>query len=296
MLLSLISSSQPPRGGIPIGGAAQGNTTIAAREENGGEELESLPLEEEEESCVLPMRGRDELRLSASSDSHPPHEMTCHLMKIHHAPSVDDNVAVVTEPTTIPPVTTTTTTTAAPTASAIDTTGTAMSESRDYDPESPPFEPQSSYIDPFSTIFATPLSSPEEGSVEVDLEEEKDTDTTPTTTTTIAPPTTTTTTATPVVKQEPDVPDWNDVHQQGEELRMPPHQRRFENRPLETRVLLLDPDSENETLGDEQEIGREITIKKEPSSEDEEDLGFDWSKAHGIRAEELEARERWDGA
>ena len=91
--------------------------------------------------------------------------------------------------------------------------------------------------------------------------------------------------ATPVaasVKPEQEEPDWENVHQQGEELRMRPYQRRFENRPLETRVFLLDPDNENKTLGQDEEIGREIEIKREPVSEDEEELGIDWSLAHEI--------------
>ena len=84
------------------------------------------------------------------------------------------------------------------------------------------------------------------------------------------------------VKPEQEEPDWENVHQQGEELRMRPYQRRFENRPLETRVFLLDPDNENKTLGQDEEIGREIEIKREPVSEDEEELGVDWSLAHEI--------------
>ena len=93
------------------------------------------------------------------------------------------------------------------------------------------------------------------------------------------------------VKPEQEEPDWENVHQQGEELRMQPYQRRFENRPLETRVFLLDPDNENKSLGQDEEIGREIDIKREPVSEDEEELGIDWSLAHEINRLDLEERE-----
>ena len=93
------------------------------------------------------------------------------------------------------------------------------------------------------------------------------------------------------VKPEQEEPDWENVHQQGEELRMRPYQRRFENRPLETRVFLLDPDSENKSLGQDEEVGREIEIKREPVSEDEEELGVDWSLAHEINRLDLEERE-----
>ena len=93
------------------------------------------------------------------------------------------------------------------------------------------------------------------------------------------------------VKPEQEEPDWENVHQQGEELRMRPYQRRFENRPLETRVFLLDPDSEYKSLGQDEEVGREIEIKREPVSEDEEELGVDWSLAHEINRIDLEERE-----
>ena len=93
------------------------------------------------------------------------------------------------------------------------------------------------------------------------------------------------------VKTEEEEPDWEGVHQQGEELRMRPYQRRFKNRPLETRVFLLDPDNENKSLGQDEEIGREIEIKREPVSEDEEELGIDWSLAHEINRLDLEERE-----
>ena len=86
-------------------------------------------------------------------------------------------------------------------------------------------------------------------------------------------------------------PDWENVHQQGEELLMPPYQRRFENRPLETRVFLLDTDNENRSLGKDEEIGREIDVKREPGSEDEEELGIDWALAHEINRLDLEERE-----
>ena len=93
------------------------------------------------------------------------------------------------------------------------------------------------------------------------------------------------------VKPEQEEPDWENVHQQGDELRMRPYQRRFENRPLETRVFLLDPDNENKSLGQDEESGREIDIKREPVSEDEEELGIDWSLAHEINRLDLEERE-----
>ena len=93
------------------------------------------------------------------------------------------------------------------------------------------------------------------------------------------------------VKPEQEEPDWENVHQQGEELRMRPYQRRFENRPLETRVFLLDPDNENKSLGQDEEIGREIEIKREPVSEDKEELGVDWSLAHEINRLDLKERE-----
>ena len=93
------------------------------------------------------------------------------------------------------------------------------------------------------------------------------------------------------MKPEQEEPDWENVHQQSEELQMRPYQRRFENRPLETRVFLLDPDNENKTLGQDEEIGREIEIKREPVSEDEEELGVDWSLAHEINRLDLEERE-----
>ena len=93
------------------------------------------------------------------------------------------------------------------------------------------------------------------------------------------------------VKPEQEEPDWENVHQQGDELRMRPYQRRFENRPLETRVFLLDPDNDNKSLGQDEEIGREIDIKREPVSEDEEELGIDWSLAHEINRLDLEERE-----
>ena len=93
------------------------------------------------------------------------------------------------------------------------------------------------------------------------------------------------------VKPEQEEPDWENVHQQGEELHMRPYQRRFENRPLETRVFLLDPDNENKSLGQDEEVGREIEIKREPVSEDEEELGVDWSLAHEINRLDLEERE-----
>ena len=80
------------------------------------------------------------------------------------------------------------------------------------------------------------------------------------------------------------------MHQQGEELHMPPYQRRFENRPLETRVFLLDPDNENRSLGEDEEIGREIDVKREPGSEDEEELGIDWAMAHEINRLDLNER------
>ena len=102
--------------------------------------------------------------------------------------------------------------------------------------------------------------------------------------------TTTTTTAAPEVKTEVEVPDWNDVHQQGEELHMRPYQRRFENRPLETRVLLLDPDTSHISLGDDEAIGREIAIKREPSSEDEEEMGIHWEDAHRMNVRTLRER------
>ena len=72
---------------------------------------------------------------------------------------------------------------------------------------------------------------------------------------------------------------------------MRPYQRRFEDGPLETRVFLLDPDSENPTLGQDEEIGREIDVKREPGSEDEEELGIDWALAHEINRLDLDEQE-----
>ena len=101
-----------------------------------------------------------------------------------------------------------------------------------------------------------------------------------------------TTVAAAEVKTEvAEEPDWEGVHQQGEELHMPPFQRRFENRPLETRVFLLDPDNENRSLGEDEEVGREIDVKREPGSEDEEEMGIDWALAHEINRLDLEERE-----
>ena len=93
------------------------------------------------------------------------------------------------------------------------------------------------------------------------------------------------------VKPEQEEPDWENVHQQGEKLQLRPYQRRFEDRPLETRVFLLDPDSENPTLGQDEEIGREIDVKRELGSEDEEELGIDWALAHEINRLDLDERE-----
>ena len=73
---------------------------------------------------------------------------------------------------------------------------------------------------------------------------------------------------------------------------MRPYQRRFENRPLETRVLLLDPDTSNTSLGDDEAIGREIAVKREPSSEDEEEMGIHLEDAHRMSVRAL--RERSD--
>ena len=102
--------------------------------------------------------------------------------------------------------------------------------------------------------------------------------------------TTTTTTVAPIIKIEQIEPDWNDVHQQGEELQMRPYQRRFEHRPLETRVLLLDSDLENRLQGEERTIGREIAIKKEPLSEEEEEMGIYWEDAHLMSVKDLKSR------
>ena len=71
---------------------------------------------------------------------------------------------------------------------------------------------------------------------------------------------------------------------------MRPYQRRFENRPLETRVLLLDPDTNYTSLGDDEAIGKEIAIKREPFSEDEEEMGIHWEDAHRLRVRALRER------
>ena len=102
--------------------------------------------------------------------------------------------------------------------------------------------------------------------------------------------TTTTTTVAPIVKTEQIEPDWNDVHQQGEELQMRPYQRRFKHRPLEIRVLLLDSDLENRLRGEERTIGREVAIKREPLSEEEEEMGIYWEDAHMMSVKDLKSR------
>ena len=55
---------------------------------------------------------------------------------------------------------------------------------------------------------------------------------------------------------------------------MRPYQRRFEHRLLEIRVLLLNSDLENRLRGEERTIGREVAIKREPLSEEEEEMGI----------------------
>ena len=102
--------------------------------------------------------------------------------------------------------------------------------------------------------------------------------------------TTTTTTVAPIVKTEQIEPDWNDIHQQGEELQMMPYQRRFEHRPLEIRVLLLDSDLENQLRGEERTIGREVAIKREPLSEEEEEMGIYWEDAYMMSVKDLKSR------
>ena len=97
-----------------------------------------------------------------------------------------------------------------------------------------------------------------------------------------------------MVKVETEEPDWEKVHQQSEEQQLRPYQRRFENRPLETRVFLLDPDSEHPSLGADEEVGREIESKHEPDSEDKEIMGINWSLAHEINRLDLEERESYE--
>ena len=80
------------------------------------------------------------------------------------------------------------------------------------------------------------------------------------------------------------------MHQQGEELHMRPYQRRFEDKPLETRVLLLDPDTSNISLGDDKAVGKEIAVKRELSSEDEEEMGIHWEDAHRMSVRALRER------
>ena len=71
---------------------------------------------------------------------------------------------------------------------------------------------------------------------------------------------------------------------------MRPYQRRFENRLLETHVLFLDPDTSNTSLGEDKAIGREIAVKREPSSEDEEEMGIHWEGAHRMSVRALRER------
>ena len=57
-------------------------------------------------------------------------------------------------------------------------------------------------------------------------------------------------------------------------------------------MLLLDPDTNNISLGDDKAIGREIAVKRKPSSEDEEEMGIHWEDAHRMSVKAL--RERSD--
>ena len=46
----------------------------------------------------------------------------------------------------------------------------------------------------------------------------------------------------------------------------------------------------NPSLGDDEAIGREIAVKKEPSSEDEEEMGIYWEEAHRMSVRALRER------
>ena len=172
-------------------------------------------------------------------------------------------------------------------------------ETKEYDPLSPPFDEN---IDSSSDTVASPTGFYPSGgwvsSFDDDLDEiveeeialidffaeTRDEAVAATTTTT-------TTTAAPIIKTEQIEPDWNDVHQQGEELQLRPYQRRFEHRPLETRVLLLDSDLENRLRGEERTIGREVAIKRELlSEEEEEEMGIYWEDAHMMSVKDLKSR------
>ena len=218
-------------------------------------------------------------------------------------------------PTSVPHFTTTTTTASPPNTAATTTLRTGGDQ--EYNPTSPPWSGSIEY-DP-ETVIEEHMPSTLPASLA-----------TTTTTTTVSPPflqrvldlvaeeltaidffsnardeavatasaaisaannDTDTTAVAAVVKVETEEPDWENVHQQSEELQLRPYQRRFENRPLETCVFLLDPDSEHPSLGADEEVGREIDSKREPDSEDEEIMGIDWSLAHEINRLDLEERE-----
>ena len=177
------------------------------------------------------------------------------------------------------------------------TTVAPPTEDRDYGPESPPYDPEESSSmrshDPFALF--SPLS-PVSNDIEVEVETAEPSGIP--SSSTLAPlresSTTTTTTPAPVVKTEQEEPDWNDVHQQAADLHLRPYERRYGERLLETRVLLLDDDSENRLVGEDHEYGREIGAKREPDSEDEEELGINWEDAHEIPSEELAERQTFE--
>ena len=148
--------------------------------------------------------------------------------------------------------TTITTTTQAPTAAsttaAINTDTDiypSISGSAEYDPANPPYSPSGEY-DPESPPYsgtedrdpaaASPTFLFEDmddatlDSYANELLEENNLVDFSLSDDTLNTTTTTTTTAAPEVKTEVEEPDWNDVHQQGEELHMRPYQRRFEDR------------------------------------------------------------------
>ena len=258
----------PPRfrrlsGEFAVGGAAQGNALSADLEEENG--ADKAPQEEEE--CSLPLLGREEtVGAAAASFRDDGEEGTFSASSTENnlfedgspLAGIEDRVLIVAR--TLLSIlsesaSTTTTTTPAPTAASTF-----------------PFE------DVEDITLENYVKELVEDNNPFDFHFSDDV---------LNTTTTTTTTTAPEVKIEVEEPDWNDVHQQGEELGMRPYQRRFKNRPLETRVLLLDPDTLNPSLGDDEAIGREIAVKKELSSEDEEEMGIHWEEAHGISVRAL---------
>ena len=299
---------------MAVGGAAQGNALSADLVE----ESEVDRASQEEEECSFPLLGREEAlgamvasldegvegEVAESSSSALVEEEEEGAFSASSAESytfkdsfplagIEDRVwiaantllSILSEPTLI-----TTTTTPAPTAAS--TTTALNTETSFYSSHSGSAE-HTEDIDPAATSSSFPFEDVDDVTLDSytnELLEEDNLFDFPLSSDTSNTTTTTTTTAALKVKTEVEEPDWNDVHQQGEELHMRPYQRRFENRPLETRVLFLDPDTSNTSLGDDEEIGKEITVKKEPSSEDEEEMGIHWEDAHRMSVRALRDR------